>query len=75
MTEPVDSPRQQLREGEQVRRLEDALVILWAELPTRETLALCHEMPALADFLRHLHGSIEHERAMVRRNVWADAKC
>jgi hypothetical protein len=53
-----------------VRRLEDALLILWAELPANETLTIREGLPELADFLGHLHDHIEHEQVMVRRNVW-----
>ena len=55
-----------------VRQLEDALLIVWSELPAEQTLLLRDEVPRLMDFIAHLHHSIEHEQAMVRRNVWAE---
>lgn len=58
---------------EYMRQLEDACLILWAELPTEQTLLLRAEMPRLMDFMAHLHHSIEHVEAAVRRNVWADS--
>lgn len=58
--------------AEYVRQLEDACLILWAELPAIETVALVTQEPALAEFLRHLHHSVEHQQAMVRVNVWAN---
>lgn len=54
-----------------IRQLEDACLVLWAELPAMETRTIRRECPALADFLGHLHDHIEHEQAMVRANVWA----
>jgi hypothetical protein len=62
-------------EAEYVRQLEDATLMLWAELSIAETASLCAEMPRLAEFMAHLHHSIEHEQAMVRQNVWADTPC
>ena len=56
-----------------VRQLEDALLIVWGELPAEQTLLLRDEVPRLMDFIAHLHHSIEHEQAMVRRNVWAES--
>lgn len=56
--------------AEYVRQLEDACLALWGELPAHETRRLRQETPALADFLVHMHHSIEHEQAMVRENVW-----
>lgn len=56
--------------AEYLRALEDAALVLWAEMGAEETLALMAEMPALADFLGHLHHSIEHEQMAMRRNVW-----
>lgn len=55
-----------------VRQLEDACLILWMVLPADDVAALRKETPRLADFLRHLHHSIEHEQAMVRQSVWAE---
>jgi hypothetical protein len=57
--------------AEYVRQLEDACLILTAEMPAEQALLIRREVPALADFLGHLHHSIEHEQAMVRRNVWS----
>lgn len=56
-----------------VRQLEDAVLMLWAELPIEEQKMLVVEAPRLMDFCAHLHHSIEHEQAMTRRNVWAEA--
>lgn len=58
-------------EPDYVRQLEDAVLVLWAEMPTAEVLRLREDAPALVDFVRHLHHSIEHEQAMVRQNYWA----
>jgi hypothetical protein len=55
-----------------VRQLEDACVILAGEMTFDQTRDLRAESPALLDFLRHVHETVEHEHAMVRRNVWAD---
>jgi hypothetical protein len=57
---------------EYVRQLEDAVLLLWAELPIEQTKLLRDETPRLMDFCAHLHHSIEHEQAMVRTNVWAE---
>ena len=54
-----------------VRQLEDAALILWGVLPTKDVLLLREENPELVEFLRHLHYSIDHVEAMVRKNVWA----
>jgi hypothetical protein len=51
----------------QIRRLEDALLLLWHEV---DHAALRDEFPELMDFCAHVHHSIEHEQAMVRRNSW-----
>lgn len=68
---PCDHARTVQRPG-YVRQLEDACLVLWAELPPEQTKELRAEAPVLADFLAHLHHSVEHEQAMVRQNVWAD---
>jgi hypothetical protein len=57
-----------------IRRLEDAVLTLWAEMPVPETRDLADDNPALAEFCRHLHHSIEHEQTMVRRNTWASSE-
>lgn len=57
---------------EYVRQLEDAVLLLWAEMDTEQTHMLRSELPRLMDFCAHLHHSIEHEQAMVRINVWAE---
>jgi len=67
----VTEPEEDAHEVD-IRRLEDALLLVWGELPAEQSLELRRELPALMDFCAHLHHSIEHERAMVRRNVWAD---
>lgn len=54
------------------RKLEDAVLTLWAELPTNVVLTLRVEAPRLMEFCQHLHHSIEHEQAMVRTNYWAE---
>ena len=54
------------------RQLEDACLALWHELPAEQVLQLREEMPRLMDFLAHLHHTIEHEQAMVRRSYWAE---
>jgi hypothetical protein len=54
--------------AEYVRQLEDACLMLWYQA---DHLALRSEYPGLADFLGHLHHSIDHVETMVRRNVWA----
>lgn len=61
----------QAEKGDYVRQLEDAVHILWAELPMEQVRILRDEAPALVEFLVHLHHSLTHEQAMVRRNVWA----
>jgi hypothetical protein len=53
----------------QTRRLEDALLLLWHEA---DHAALRDELPELMDFCAHVHHSIEHEQAMVRRNSWLE---
>lgn len=58
--------------AERERELEDAVLILWRELPAEQVATLADECPRLVDFLAHLHHDIEHEQAMVRRNVWAE---
>ena len=55
------------------RELEDAVLLLWGELPAEQVHQLRLECPRLMDFCVHLHHSIEHEQAMVRRNVWTEA--
>lgn len=62
-------PIQRLRAENE--RLQDAVLVLWAELPIQETKLCRQEMPRLAEFCAHLHHSIEHEQAMVRANYWA----
>lgn len=57
--------------AEYERQLEDAALALWAEMPSALVAFLKLESPALVEFLQHLHHSVEHEQAMVRRNVWA----
>lgn len=57
---------------EYIRKLEDAVLELWAELEVGAVLQLEDEAPRLLEFVRHLHHSIEHEQAMVRRSVWHD---
>lgn len=54
-----------------VRRLEDACLLLWAELFPDAGARVCLELPALADFL----GEITHPNGTlrVRRNVWGPA--
>ena len=54
-----------------VRQLEDACIVLYSELPSPEWVILTDETPQLAQFLIHLHHTIEHEQATVRLNVWA----
>lgn len=60
--------------GEYVRQLEDALLVVWAELPPPASRLLRNEVPEMMDFCAHLHHSVEHEWAMVRRNVWTDGQ-
>lgn len=55
------------------RELEDAVLALWAEMPVEQVKMLRAEAPRLVEFCVHLHHSIEHEQAMVRRNCWAEA--
>lgn len=62
-----------MADDEYVRQLEDAALILWAELPIEQTSLLRDETPQLADFMGHLHHRIEHEQAMVRVNVWSSS--
>lgn len=57
--------------AEYVRQLEDACLIFIGELSVQGWLAIKDEMPALADFLTHLHHSMPDEEFMVRRNMWA----
>lgn len=57
---------------DRIRELEDACLVLWAEISVEDAKTIQTEYPRLADFLGHLHRSIEHEQAMVRRNVWAE---
>lgn len=44
--------------AEYIRQLEDAALTLWAEVTPEQWSVL--------------HHSIEHEQAMVRRNVWGE---
>lgn len=53
------------------RMLEDAVSALWDELPVEQVKQLAREAPRLVEFIHHLHHSVEHEQAMVRRNYWA----
>jgi hypothetical protein len=53
------------------RQLEDAVLALWHELDIDTSIRLRYESPRLMDFCAHLHHSIEHEQAMVRRSVWS----
>lgn len=83
----IDSLRRGLRDAENelayiynrttgpeyARQLEDAALALWAEVPPERVYFLDRQSPALVEFLRHLHDSIEHEQAMVRVNVWAES--
>lgn len=55
-----------------VRQLEDAVSSLWDELPVEQVKLLAREAPRLVDFIHHLHEHMEHEQAMVRRNVWSE---
>lgn len=54
------------------RMLEDAVLMLLAELPVEQTKAFSDTNPRLMEFCAHLHHSIEHEQAMVRTNYWAE---
>lgn len=58
-------------EAETVRRLEDTILDLWAEMPVANVKELRDECPAMVEFIAHLHHSVEHEQAMVRRSVWS----
>lgn len=66
-----DEPKEHTGTPEYVRQLEDAALLLWAELPHDVTVELQHECPTLMNFMAHLHHFIEHEQAMTRVNVWA----
>jgi hypothetical protein len=57
--------------GVYIRQLEDAALILWAEMSGEQVKLIREETPALVDFLAHLHDRVEHEQAMTRPNVWA----
>ncbi len=54
------------------RKLEDAVLTLWAELPAANAITLRSENPRLVEFCQHLHHSIEHQQAMMRTNYWAE---
>lgn len=70
--EPTPAPVPPTRSDEDDRRrLEDAVLALWAELPNEQVRLLRDEAPALVEYVGHLHHAIEHHEAMVRRNVWS----
>lgn len=71
LEQSLEAARAARRKSDYLRRLEDAALILWEEMPVHEATLLRQDCPDLMDFLAHLHHAVEHEQAMTRVNVWA----
>lgn len=54
----------------EIRRLEDAVNLLWGWMPAEQVREIREDVPGLAEFCARIHDKVDHEEAMVRRTSW-----